>query len=642
MVGSLHDVTERKLAEERLRASEEQLRVITDNVPLFIAYIDRDERYRFVNRTEEEWFGRPAAELVGKSVRELLGEAAYRRIEAKIERVLVGDRVDTEDVYERSGGQRVLRTARVPHFAEDGSVLGYFLVAEDVTERKRVVEALRASEEQLRVITDNVPAVIVYVDKDERFRFANRAQSEWLGSPAAKTIGKTMREVVGEEHYARVKPEIDKVLAGQLSIQEITIDHPVKGRQVQHTTRIPHIGEDGSVLGYFAVAEDITERQKAEEALRDNEAQLRLVTDNVPAMIVYVDRDETIRFVNRAREEWSEQPASELIGRSVREVVSAETYEANRPLIDEVLSGTPNSGEHAVEHPRFGHRVLHTTRVPNFGERGDVVGYLAVIEDITERKTLEEELRHTQKMEAVGQLAGGISHEVNNMLTPIVGLTEMTLHSLPEDSKSRSNLEMVLTASHRVEELVKRILAFSRADTEEMVEFDLSEIVGETIPLLKATVPSTIYVDSEIEAGIGPVFGNPTAVQQVLMNLATNAAYAMEPEGGHLSVVLDRLSKREGKRVRHLLGAGERFARLTVKDSGCGMSEEVLDRVFEPFFTTREVGSGTGLGLSVVHGIVTKLGGKIDVESVKGEGTTFVIHIPLVGNSEDGGAPARR
>ena len=205
---------------------------------------------------------------------------------------------------------------------------------------------------------------------------------------------------------------------------------------------------------------------------------------------------------------------------------------------------------------------------------------------------LEEELRHTQKMEAVGQLAGSISHEVNNMLTPIVGLTEMTLRSLPGDSKSRPNLEMVLTASHRVEELVKRILAFSRADTEEMVEFDLSDVVAEAIPLLKATVPSTIQVDAEIGEGIGPVFGNPTAVQQILMNLATNAAYAMEPEGGHLSLALDRISKRDGSRLRRLLGAGSAVARLTVRDTGCSMSEEVRDRIFEPFFYH----SGGGLG----------------------------------------------
>ena len=642
MAGSLHDVTERKTAEQRLRASEEQLRVITDNIPILIGYIDRDERYRFANKAQESWFGMPVEEIVGKPLREVLGEAVYREVKPKVDRVLMGARVDSEDVYERPGGRRVVHTTRIPHIAEDGSVPGYFVVVEDITERKRVVEALRASEVQLRVITDNVPAVIVYVDKDERFRFANRAQSDWLSYPAVKTIGKTIREVVGEEYYATVKPEIDKVLSGQISIQEIDFVHSVKDRLVQYTTRIPHIAEDGAVLGFFAVAEDITERTKAEQALRDNEAQLRLVTDNVPAMIVYADRDGTIKFVNRAREKWSEQPARELVGRSVREVVASESYEANRALIDDVLRGKPNSGEHAVEHPRLGRRVLYTARVPNFDERGELVGYLAVIEDITERKAMAEELRHTQKMEAVGQLAGGISHEVNNMLTPIVGLTELTLLSLPEDSDSRTNLEMVLAACRRVEELVKRILAFSRADTEEMVEFDLSDVVGEAIPLLKASVPSTIHVDTEIEDGIGSVFGNPTAVQQVLMNLATNAAYAMEPEGGHLSVILERASKREGGPLRRLLGAGEGIARLTVRDTGCGMSEEVLDRIFEPFFTTREVGSGTGLGLSVVHGIVTKLGGRIDVESAKDEGTEFVIHIPLVGKSGGAGATTPR
>ena len=264
MVGSLHDVTERKLAEQRLRASEEQVRVITDNIPLLIGYIDRDECYRFANKAQEAWFEMPAEETVGKHLREVLGEATYREVKPKVDRVLMGDRVDTEDVHDRSGRRRTVHTTRIPHFSEDGSVLGYFVVVEDITERKRVVEALRESEEQLRVITDNVPAIIVYIDKDERFRFANRAQSEWLGYPAAKTIGKTLREVVGETFYAIVKPEVDRVLSGQISSQEFAAEHPIKGAVTLNTTRIPHIAEDGSVLGYFAVAEDITERKRSE------------------------------------------------------------------------------------------------------------------------------------------------------------------------------------------------------------------------------------------------------------------------------------------------------------------------------------------------------------------------------------------
>ncbi len=306
------------------------------------------------------------------------------------------------------------------------------------------------------------------------------------------------------------------------------------------------------------------------------------------------------------------------------------TYQENLPLIERVLASEPNSGEHTVEHPKLGRRVLHTTRVPHFSDGGEVLDYLAVIEDVTDRKTLEEQLRQKQKIEAVGQLAGGISHEVNNMLTPIVGLTEISLCKLPEKSDLRPNLEMVLQASNRVEEMVKRILAFSRADTEETIEFDVGTTVADTIPLLQATIPSTIQLEATLDESTGMVHGNPTAIQQILMNLVTNAAHAMEGESERLEIVLDRRVVDRAEAARNLdLRAGP-YARLTVRDTGCGMDQEVVHRIFEPFFTTRDVGAGTGLGLSVVHGIVKKHQGAIEVESKAGEGTTVRVQIPLL------------
>ena len=306
MVGSLHDITERKSAEAALRASEAQLRVITDNVPQLICYIDKDERYRFANRAQEEWHGLSKDEIVGKTIRELLGEDEYKAIKPKIDRALLGDWVDSEDLhYSPLKGECIIHTTRVPHFSDDGEVLGYFLAIDDITERKKVENALRESAAQLKLITDNVPAVIVYVDKDERFRFANKVQDDWLGYASQRTLGKTVREVVGEAHYAKIKPGIDRTLQdGEVIEEEQEFDHEEHGRQIKRTTRVPHISNDGEILGYFAVIEDITERRRADQALRDNEAQLRLVTDNVPAIIIYVDTDRIVRFANKSRRDW--------------------------------------------------------------------------------------------------------------------------------------------------------------------------------------------------------------------------------------------------------------------------------------------------------------------------------------------------
>ena len=257
--------------------------------------------------------------------------------------------------------------------------------------------------------------------------------------------------------------------------------------------------------------------------------------------------------------------------------------------------------------------------------------------EINRRQQLEEQLRHAQKMEAIGTLAGGIAHDFNNVLGAIMGYTELAVLDIPDHSITKTNLEHVVAATHRAKEMVKQILAFSRKDEKEKKPVQLNEIVAEAIGLLRNSLPTTIEIRSTIEENLGPILANSTQVHQVIMNLCTNSAHAMGEEGGVLEIKLkeievdlsttDVISTIGNKKIK---GSGVgRFLHLTVSDTGHGMDAETIERIFEPYFTTKKIGEGTGMGLAVVHGIVKNHRGEIKVYSEKGKGTTIHIFFPL-------------
>jgi len=273
-------------------------------------------------------------------------------------------------------------------------------------------------------------------------------------------------------------------------------------------------------------------------------------------------------------------------------------------------------------------------------EVGRPVKWIGICRDVTkkkeaekEKKALEEQLRQSQKMEAIGTLAGGIAHDFNNILSAIMGYGELAQMDLPASSKSREYIAQVLKASNRAKELVKHILSFSRKDADDRVPVQITPIVKEIMKLLRAGIPTTVEIEELIDIDDGVILANPTQVHQVLMNLATNAAQAMEETGGLLSVAVQSESILEdqltGPPVNTVIESGA-YVKLTVKDTGPGIVPEIMDKIFDPYFTTKETGKGSGVGLAVVHGIVTGSGGAVRVESRLGLGTSFHVYFPKV------------
>lgn len=244
------------------------------------------------------------------------------------------------------------------------------------------------------------------------------------------------------------------------------------------------------------------------------------------------------------------------------------------------------------------------------------------------RRSLEAQLQEARRLEAIGRLAGGIAHDFNNILSPIIGFTEMTLEDIPEESPARHNLQSVLEAAHRARHLVQQILIFSRRSEKDKSAVRLQSVLSEAIKLLRVTLPDGVRMEEQISPTCPPVMGDPTQLHQVVMNLCTNALHAMAQGGGCLSISLEPTTRPKPEGADGSLLSPREYVRLQVSDTGCGMSSQILEKIFEPYFTTRALNKGTGLGLAVVHGIIKNYGGEIAVHSLPGKGSTFVIDLP--------------
>lgn len=391
---------------------------------------------------------------------------------------------------------------------------------------------------------------------------------------------------------------------------------------------------------------EVNERRLAEQALKKSEEKYRRLVDN-SLVGIYVTEDYFLQFCNRRFAEiFGYREPSEIIGKHLRKLVTEDSW----PLVAKRGLNEP-CGENNLHYECKG--LKKDGKIFDIEVFDSCVIYdgKPVIEgiliDITirkraeeERKKLEEQLRHTQKMESIGVLAGGIAHDFNNILSAVIGYTELTLDCVPPDSSAKFNLDRIFFASNRAKEMIKRILTFSRKEEGGRKPILLKEVVEDMLKLMRATLPTTIEIRQDIEESTNPVMANESEIHQVLLNLCTNADHAMRAEGGILSVSLKEVYLEPGATKGNNLNPGK-YQQLTVSDTGHGMTPEIMDRMFDPYFTTKKEGEGTGMGLSVVHGIIKSCGGDIVVHSHPGKGTTVHVFLPVT-YEKNKVAPARK
>jgi PAS domain S-box-containing protein len=380
---------------------------------------------------------------------------------------------------------------------------------------------------------------------------------------------------------------------------------------------------------------ELRERRRAEDALRESNTRFLSLADNLPGYMAYIDaRTLCYEFVNAAVERTFGIPRERIIGMHIKELTGEDHYRFALRYIDEARSGKASSYEKSID-LASGRRWVQVNYTPVFDPEGRVVSLVLLSYDISERKRAEEEkarlqnqLYQAQKMEAIGLLAGGIAHDFNNILAAIIGYAEMVRDGAR--SEVYGNIAQVLTSANRAKELVRQILSFSRQSPENRYPVQMQSQVKEVLKMLRASIPSTIRISEHIDHRCGAILADPTQISQITMNLCSNAYHAMEKTGGVMTVALApvAITGKEASAAGNL--APGDYVELAVSDTGVGIEPEIADRIFDPYFTTKEVGEGTGLGLSITQGIIKNYDGTIRVESASGQGTTFRVYLPCI------------
>jgi len=377
--------------------------------------------------------------------------------------------------------------------------------------------------------------------------------------------------------------------------------------------------------------------QKHLEVARENEKRLQLLIDNLPARISYVDSKERYVFVNREYEKTFGLNRDQMVGKSVETIVGRDNYVNIKQHMHDALSGKNVQFEMTFTGPKGETQWREVSYVPDTNHRGEVSGFYVLSIDLTEKKRAEQEklnleakLRQAQKMESIGTLAGGVAHDFNNILGIILGNAELIMDDFPEWNPAKYHLEEIKKASHRAKDVVRQLLSFARKTELEKRPINIVHVVKESLKLLRSSIPTSIEFHMNIPKDVDTILADPTQINQILLNLCTNAYHAM-PDGGTIEVILKNmeLGDRAAARYRDLNPG--RYVNLTVSDTGHGIPEAEIDRIFEPYFTTKEIGKGTGMGLAVVHGIVNRLDAVITVASEVGQRTTFNIYFPVIG-----------
>ena len=644
----MRDITERKRAEIRLRASEAQYRSIFNASADALVLRGADFGIVDVNATYEQMSGFRREEVLGVDRVLANPPEAGETIRALHQRALAGEPIALRTQLVRRDGHRYdleLRGVPVEHAGRPHVLY----IGRDISQATQAEQALRDSEARYRAIFNTSADAIVLWDAEFRLVDANRAFTQMYGFDREEVIGTVLDGRLPPEAVAERSACMSDALAGAERMLETTtlrkngerFDVELRYLPITHRGR-PHV---------LAIARDITERKRAETRLRASEEQYRAIFNaSADALMLW---DGALRRVDV-------NPAHQKIFGYAREEVVGRAFEGlgwPAPMVQERLDRVRRAlaGEASrVELPALrkdGRRIVTELRTIPFQHRGEP-HVLQIARDVsaqraaeTERETLEVQLRQAQKMEAIGQLTGGIAHDFNNILTSVIGYLVLAQERADRiaDATLVRQLGSAQTAAQRARELIAQMLAFARRQRGDRRLLALTPLVRQALQLLRSTMPSSIVID---DAGLGddaalpPVRADAVQIEQVLFNLCINARDAM-PRGGRITVKLQQ---------QHEGGAGcascgstalaGRWLRLTVADTGSGIDPAVVPRMFEPFFTTKEVGGGSGMGLAMVHGIVHEHEGHVVVETVPGHGSSFHVLLPAADGAVEPSAPS--
>ena len=614
------DITEQKAVEERYRQLFDQSSLIYVSTTLSGEIIA-------VNQTVVKLVGYTQDELAGRNLAEFFTQESRRQFVDHFSRFIKGEQFSGTDYELVKADGSVAIVLAVPVLIRDdtGKPVNMQCVALDVTRERRAEEQMRESEEKYRLLFERAPVGFVHFDNELKVIGCNRYYCRLVGVPRERLLGFALNTLRDK----RVVPALRKTLTGKEGRWQGNYRGTLTDKNIFISLRTAPLHDArGNVYGGIAIIVDRSGQRRAEA----EKVMLMSAIDQTTETVVITDTEGVIEYVNPAFERVTGFTAEESVGQTPRILKSNRHGEDfYREMWQTLLAGRVWKGRVINKHRDGSLLQEDMTISPVRDQDGVITNYVAVKRNVTREIALERQLHQAQKMEAIGTLAGGIAHDFNNILSAILGYADMVDRQLSRHGLKRRDIGRIITAGKRAADLVKQILTFSRQKEAELQPVQLPGIIREALNLLHSSLPATVQLRQEIDASCGLVAADPVRIHQVVINLCTNSMQAMDGEQGELVVKLYEAGEDSvcpGNDT--VLPESGKWVVLEVRDTGCGIAPEMRAKIFDPFFSTRKKEGGTGLGLSVVHGIVQSHGGKIVVTETRGGGTTFRIYLPVV------------
>jgi PAS domain S-box-containing protein len=626
------DITDHKLKEEELVRKRSALQILFDLMPAMLCLKDTKNDFLLVNHRMAQASGLTVEEMEGKSAFEIYPKEAAKYyaddmevIDSKTPKFKI-----METLRDKQGRECAVQTDKVPVFDQGGKVIGLVVMVQDITERKRIEQRLKESETLLRTAgrTARLGGYFVELPSNRVVWSTEVCAIHEVADNTEPVLDEAINFCVSDSR-AEFRRLFEKCARDGAPFDLETELITAKGRKIWvralgEAVRDAH-GNIHRVEGSF---QDITERRLSEQALRDSEERFRQITDNISEVFWMTNPGRNrYLYVSPAFERIWGQSREDLYGNP--DGWNGAIHAEDKKRVQEAMESQLKDGQfeevYRIVRPDGSTRWIRDRAFPVRHTSGEIYRFVGVAEDITEMKRLETQFLRAQRMECIGTLAGGIAHDLNNILSPILISTTML-----RNSTSLAELEKIVplieTSARRGADVVRQLLIFGRGVESQRVSLQVRHLLREMVDMMRETFPKSITLNFRLPNGLWPVLGDATQLHQVLLNLCVNARDAM-PEGGTLTlnacnVVLDQ----EAAKAIPEAKAGH-FLKLEVSDTGTGIPPEIIGKVFEPFFTTKPVGQGTGLGLSTVLGIVKSHGGFIHLQSELGRGTNFEVYL---------------
>ena len=605
------------------------------------------------NRYAVEQLQTTEAELIGRKCFEVMHQTDAPPPHCPAEKLLEsGEKEYVESEMYALGGTYLINCAPLKN--EQGQIEKIIHIAIDITDRKEIENRLKESEARYRRLTDNAKDMIYRMSiPDGRYEFVSSAAVTLFGYSPQEFYAtpSLIGQVMHPNWVGYFKRQWNRLIKGEMPpTYEYQIIHKDGEMRWMHQRNTLVRNDNNEPIAIEAIVTDISPRKQMEAELKESEEKFRQLVENIHEIFWIRDVEhQSIRYVSPMFEKVFKISAEKVYRDPdiVDNLILQEDLDLVRKARNDQI--TQGKSTDIVYRVRVDGEVrwIRSKGFPVRDENGTTVRVVGVAEDITlakqaeaERKELEAQLIHTQKMEAIGTLAGGIAHDFNNILSSIIGFTEISLDDLEPGSTLHQNLSEVFSAGRRAKELVQQILTLAKRSEDEIRPIKLSRITHEALSLIRATIPANIEIIQTISTE-SRILAPAAQIHQVLMNLLTNAAQAMEEDGGVLEVALTDVMLEQTPVADTAAFTPGNYLRLTVADTGRGIAPKDLTHIFDPYFTTKEIGQGTGLGLSITHGIIQRYGGYITVESSVGKGTIFRVYLPTTAKLESASAKPR-